>query len=189
MTAKPWTVTASSTLFHDRWLKVRADTCLTAEGVEISPYYILDYPDWIQIVAIDADDHILLVEQYRHGAGVMSLELPTGGMEPADANPLAAGARDLAEENGYTARTWRLVSSLSPNPANHSNRCHILLATDLAQTTEPADDPTERLRLVRLPLAEAVGLALSGGMIQQLHVAALLLGLTADGRWPYGPVA
>lgn len=181
---KPWTVTATRRIHDDRWLKIRADDCLTPDGAEVAPYYVLEYPDWVQVVALDFEDHIILVEQYRHGLGVISLELPTGAMEAADADPLAAGARELAEETGYHATDWRVVTSLSPNPANQANLCHIVLATGVRLETAPADDPLERVRVVRLPVSEAVDLALSGGMVQQLHVAALLLALNTAGRWP-----
>src|SRR4051794_32365072 len=61
---KPWTVKNSRDVIRDRWVKLRADDCVTAEGVEIAPYYVLEYPDWVHVVALDDEDHIILVEQY-----------------------------------------------------------------------------------------------------------------------------
>ncbi|MFS8111492.1 NUDIX hydrolase [Rhizobium jaguaris] len=179
----PWQVKSSTHLLHDRWLKVRADACVTAEGVEIAPYYVLEYPDWVGVVAIDAEDNIYLVQQYRHGLGVVSLELPGGAMDASDANPIEAATRELREETGLSASEWEYVGALAPNPATHSNLSHIVLARNVEISAKPADDPTERIRLVRMPIRQAIGLALKGRMIQVIHVAALTLALHKAGKW------
>ena len=64
-----WRVTGSRYVHKDRWIAVRADDCVTEDGVSVAPYYVLEYPDWVEIVALDADDNLLLVRQYRHGVG------------------------------------------------------------------------------------------------------------------------
>ena len=66
---QPWTVRSSRRVLHDRWISVRADDCVTAEGAEVSPFYVLEYPDWVNVVALDDENHVLLVRQYRHGLG------------------------------------------------------------------------------------------------------------------------
>jgi 8-oxo-dGDP phosphatase len=180
---EPWKAKASRHLIRDQWLRVRADDCITPDGAEIAPFYVLEYPDWVQIVALDADDHIILVDQYRHGLGVMSLELPAGAVEQSDPSPLIAAARELEEETGFFTLEWQHIARLSPNPANHNNFCHVVLARDVYPRSAPVDDPAERVRVVRLPISEAVQLAMSGRMIQALHVASLALGLSAAGKW------
>jgi 8-oxo-dGTP pyrophosphatase MutT (NUDIX family) len=179
----PWQVKSSTHLLHDRWLKVRADACVTAEGVEIAPYYVLEYPDWVEVVALDAEDNIYLVQQYRHGLGVVALEVPGGAVDASDANPIEAAARELREETGLSASEWEYVGALAPNPATHSNLSHIVLARNVEITAKPADDPTERIRLIRMPIRQAIGLALEGKMIQVIHVAALTLALHKAGKW------
>ncbi|WFU02893.1 NUDIX hydrolase [Rhizobium sp. CB3171] len=179
----PWQVKSSIHLLHDRWLKVRADACVTAEGVEIAPYYVLEYPDWVEVVALDAEDNIYLLQQYRHALGVVSLEVPGGAMDASDANPIEAAARELREETGLSASEWEYVGALAPNPATHSNLSHIVLARNVEIATKPADDPTERTRLIRMPIRQAIGLALEGKMIQSIHVAGLTLALHKVGKW------
>ncbi|WFU09934.1 NUDIX hydrolase [Rhizobium sp. CB3090] len=179
----PWQVKSSKHLLHDRWLKVRADACVTAEGVEIAPYYVLEYPDWVQVVALDAEDNIYLVQQYRHALGVVSLELPGGAIDANDASPVEAATRELREETGLSASEWEYVSALAPNPATHSNRSHIVLARNVEISGKPVDDPTERIRLIRMPIRQAIKLALEGKMIQTIHIAALTLALHKAGKW------
>lgn len=179
----PWTVDASRHVLQDRWLSVRADDCTTNDGVSIAPFYVLEYPDWVQVVAIDTDDQIILVRQYRHGLGVISLELPAGGFEPTDAGPLEAAARELVEETGYVATSLRLIASLSPNPASHNNRVHVVLAEGVERRQSAEQDPTERLNVLRKPVDEVVRLALAGEMVQAIHVASLALALSSLNRW------
>lgn len=179
----PWQTKSSTHLVHDRWLKVRADDCVTAEGVEIAPYYVLEYPDWVEIIALDAEDHIYLVQQYRHGLGVVALELPGGAMDASDANPIEAAARELREETGLSSTDWDYVGKLAPNPATHTNLAHIVIARNVELASKPADDPTERIRLIRIPIWQAIELALEGKMIQVIHVAALTLALHKAGKW------
>lgn len=182
-TLKPWIVTASRDVIRDRWIGLRADDCMTAEGTEVAPYYVLDYPDWVQVVALDDEDHVILVEQYRHGIGAMTLELPAGAIDREDGSPLAAAARELEEETGCLAREWRYLGKLSPNPATHTNFCHTVLAQGVHPGGMRLGDPTEQIRVVRLPRPEAIRLATEGGLINAMQVAAFALALSAIGKW------
>jgi 8-oxo-dGTP pyrophosphatase MutT (NUDIX family) len=176
MELKPWTVLSSKTVLKDKWIDVRADDCITAEGALIAPYYVLSYPDWVHVVAIDHLGNVLLVEQYRHGTAEMSLEVPGGGVESAE-EPLEAAQRELLEETGYSGTEWRYCGRLSPNPAIQSNYSHIILATGVSKTQSERDDPTERMQVRLTSIAEAIDYALSGQICQSLHVSALLIAL------------
>lgn len=172
-----WRVEASRLVVDDRWLRVRADDCVTAEGVRIAPFFVTEYPDWVIVVALDEAGDLLLVDQYRHGWGVTSRELPTGAIDPEDADPIAAGQRELLEETGFGGGAWRLAATLAPNPATPTNRCHTVLATGVRRLAEPVDEPTERLRLSIRPVAEVIAQARSGAIVQAMHVAALAMAL------------
>lgn len=179
---KPWRVLSSRTLYQDPWVRLRGDECETASGKILGAYHVLEYPDWSHVVAIDTEDQVILVRQYRHGVGVVSLELPGGMVDKEDADPAAAAARELMEETGYRAPTVRHVLTLAPNPATHANRMHVSLAEGVTPTGTQHLDGSEAIEIVRVPVAEAVRLALSGAIIQAMHVAALLAGLNAAGR-------
>ncbi|WP_421739971.1 NUDIX hydrolase [Caulobacter sp.] len=175
-----WRVTASRYVHKDRWIAVRADDCVTDEGVVVAPYYVLDYPDWVQIVALDAADNVLLIRQYRHGLGDFSIELPAGAMDASDDDPLVAAARELLEETGC-AGDLTLIGQTSPNPANHANRIHTVVARNVVVVAEPADDPTERIERFWVTPEEAVRMAMTGEITTAIQIASLLVGLTQAG--------
>jgi 8-oxo-dGTP pyrophosphatase MutT (NUDIX family) len=169
----PWTVTATRIVHQDRWITLRADDCVTVDGHIIAPYYVVGFPDWVVIVATDTDGRAILVRQYRHGMGVTSTELPGGAIEPDDASPAAAALRELREETGYVADCAEVLATLSANPSNHANRFHVVRIRDARRIAEPQDEPSERMLVQAVPLAEAWALACAGGMVQAMHVAAL----------------
>ncbi|MDP9178998.1 MAG: NUDIX hydrolase, partial [Gemmatimonadota bacterium] len=87
MTIALWNTVDSIVTYKDRWLTVRSDRCVTADGAIIAPYHVLEYPDWVHIIALTVRNEIVLVEQYRHAVGAILTELPAGSMEPADSSP------------------------------------------------------------------------------------------------------
>jgi 8-oxo-dGTP pyrophosphatase MutT (NUDIX family) len=173
-------VTGSRYVHKDRWIAVRADDCVTEDGVSVAPYYVLEYPDWVEIVALDADDNLLLVRQYRHGIADFSIELPAGGMDPSDADPCTAAARELLEETGCAGdMVW--VGDARPNASTHANRAHIVLARNVVRVAAPKNDPTERIEPFWVPAAEALRMALAGELDVGMHVGSLLRGLAHAG--------
>jgi 8-oxo-dGTP pyrophosphatase MutT (NUDIX family) len=185
MTVSKWTVAASKTVLADRWINVRADRVVTGRGVTLDPFYILGYPDWVTIVAITAADELVMVRQYRHGIGQVSLELPAGAVDAEDADPLAAAVRELSEETGYGAQEFRHVSTLCPNPAFQTNRVHTYLALGAEKRGDAHQDPGEEIEVELRPVADVVAGLRSGTVLHALHVAGLLQALGMAGRLPF----
>ena len=177
MAVKPWTVTASRYLLKDKWLAVRGDQCQTARGVMVDPYYVLEYPDWVQVVAFDADSRILVTRQYRHAAGSVCLELPCGVVEKTDETPLAAAKRELMEETGCTSDHFELVGQFSPNPATHTNTLHCFVAYDVSRSQAASHDETEDVSCGFLTIEDILGALETGHFSQALHISSLLLSL------------
>ena len=178
MAIEPWTVTASSVLVEDKWVRLRADECTTSDGKTIAPYYVFDYPSWVTVFPVTKQGELVLVRQYRHGLGEVLLELPCGGYEANEVDSVVAAARELSEETGYTGKSFDEIASFSPNPANHSNLSHVVICTDLERTQEQRLDPGERIEVVLMPLQTAIVELKKGNFVQAMHVAALFYGLS-----------
>lgn len=171
-----WRTVSSKTVIKDRWIDVRADRCFTPSGVEISPFYVLTYPDWVHVVALTPARCLVLVKQYRHAAGVSFLELPAGAIETRDSSIEEAARRELAEETGFTSERWLKVSTLYPNPATHTNRIHTFLALDVvAKYEQNLDQGEEGLEFCVHPLDEILQGLEAGILGQAMHVSSLLL--------------
>ncbi len=171
-----WRTLSSRPILKDRWIDLRADRCITPGGVEISPYYVLTYPDWAHVVAVTPARELVLVRQYRHAVGQSALELPGGVMDSADADPEQAARRELMEETGYGAERWLKISSLYPNPATHTNRLHTYLALDATPAGgQVLDRGEEGLSLEIMPFDAVLDGLASGLLGQAMHVAAVLM--------------
>jgi 8-oxo-dGTP pyrophosphatase MutT (NUDIX family) len=174
---RPWSADSSRVLVESPWIRLRAERCVTRRGEVLDPFYLLDYPDWVHIAAFDAEDRLLLVRQYRHGVGKVSLELPGGVMDSHENDPVAAGARELLEETGHVAESLTHLARLSPNPSSHTNSVHLLLGVGAKKTRDLALDATEDLVLEPTPWREAVRLALAGAIVNAQHVGLLFMAL------------
>jgi ADP-ribose pyrophosphatase len=134
----------------------------------------------VAILAIDAQDRVLLVRQYRVAVGEALLEVPAGTLDIAEdgsiEDPDLAAPRELEEETGMRAGSWRLISRFYTAPGFASELMHLYLATDL----RPADgerlgpDEDEHLVLERLPWRDAVAAAERGDLRDGKTMVALL---------------
>lgn len=153
-TPLPWRTVATETVVADRWIHVRADDCIDARGRRIAPYYVLEYGDWVSVLAVDTEGRALLAEEYRHGAGVVALGTVGGGAESGE-DPRAAAVRELREETGYEAAELHELGATWANFGSHTNRVHHYLALGCTRVGEPSLDDTEMIALHRVPLADA----------------------------------
>lgn len=137
-------------------------------------FFVLNPPDWVNVVALTRDHHLVLVRQFRYGINEFSLEIP-GGIIDAGEDPVAAGVRELREESGFVGRNARLLGSVHPNPAMQSNRCHLVLVEDAQRSAALEWDPDEEMEVVTLPVDEVYALARNGGITHSLVLDGLLL--------------
>lgn len=170
---RPWKVLTSEYLARKPWFTVRHERLELPDGQQVPDYYVFEYPDWINITAITRDGHFVLIDQYRHGLGETSYEIPAGVSEPTDASMLAAAQRELAEETGYGGGEWRLLMTVAPNPATQNNLTHCFLATGVERLGEQHLDPTEDLRVHLMTRREVLELLRRSEIRQALMAAPL----------------
>jgi ADP-ribose pyrophosphatase len=164
-------VLSSQVIFEGRAVKLRIDTVLTAEGRQ-STREIVEHADCIAVIAVDADDNVLLVKQYRGAIGKEMLEIPAGGIDDGE-NAEAAVIREMQEETGFRPhRVERLIGFYS-SPGFCSEYLHVYLATNLTPDPLRAED-TAGIEVIRVPVAQILHLLASGKIEDSKSFAGLL---------------
>jgi ADP-ribose pyrophosphatase len=164
--------TLSSQLIYDgRAVKLRVDTVQVAGGRKTTRE-IVEHSDCVAIVAIDADDNVLLVSQFRKAVEKELLEIPAGGIE-GDEEPTATVRRELCEETGYLPRRVERLGGFYSTPGYCTEYLHLYLATDLIPGQLYAED-TEGIELVRVPVSQIPHLIASGDICDAKSIAGLL---------------
>lgn len=170
---KKWKTLSSEYLFRRPWLTARRDRLELPDGRIHPEYYVLEYPSWINIIAITDDDRFVLVEQYRHGLGEVSMELCAGVVEQGEA-PLAAAKRELMEETGFGGGEWTQYAVLAPNASAMNNLSYSFVARGVKRITEKQHlDSTEDIA-VHVLTRKRVYELLNSGQIKQALMAAPL---------------
>lgn len=168
----PWRTIATEYLIRRPWLTARRDKVELPNGKVYDEYYVLEYPDWINVVAITTDGLIILERQWRQALGEISTEIPAGVIEQGE-SPLEAAQRELAEETGFTGGKWTELLTVAPNSSTMNNRCHCFLAQGVSKTEAQHLDETEDLQVMLKPQIEVFKMLNQGDFHQAMMVAPL----------------
>ncbi|MDQ7948347.1 MAG: NUDIX hydrolase [Pedobacter sp.] len=171
-----WQKIASKYLVKEKWATLRVDTCKLQNGAVKDDYYVLEYPNWVNAVALTKEYKLILVRQYRYGADIVSLEIP-GGVIDDDEDPETAIRRELQEETGYTFGSCELIATLYANPATSNNKTFTYLLKDGVKTHDQHLDDHEILNVEEYSIDEVRQLLKDNKIAQALHVAGLHYGL------------
>ncbi len=161
---------SSQLIYEGRAVKLRVDTVKVAGGRETTRE-IVEHPDCVAIIAIDANDSVLLVNQFRKPVGKELLEIPAGGIEPGE-DPVAAVCRELREETGYLPRKVERLGGFYSTPGYCTEYLYLYLATELTPSPLHAED-TESIRLTRVPVSQIPSLFASGSICDAKSIAGL----------------
>jgi 8-oxo-dGTP pyrophosphatase MutT (NUDIX family) len=153
------TTTASDLKFKGRVIEVSSERLRYANGREYDIDFVR-HPGAAAVVAVDAQERVCLVRQYRHGIGDFLWEIPAGKLDRGEA-PDACAVRELAEETGVTARRWTSLGLYVPAPGIFTEVIHLYLAQELERGTA-RPDADEELEIDWLPFSEALERAAGG---------------------------
>ena len=162
---------SSRLIYEGRAVKLRVDTVKMPDGRETTRE-VVEHSDCVAIVAIDADDRVLLVEQFREPVEKALLEIPAGGIDPGE-DPVTTVCRELREETGYLPRKVERLGGFYSAPGYSSEYLYLYLATDLVHRPLHAED-TANIRLVRVPVTQVPALIASGSICDAKSIAGLL---------------
>lgn len=136
---------------------------------------VVEHYGAVAVVAMDDAANIMLVYQYRHPFGRRLWELPAGLLDVAGEAPHLTAARELKEEAGLQARTWRVLVDLDTSPGFSDESVRVYLATDLTEVARPEAHHEEADMTTRwFPLTEAARQALDGGIVNSIAVGGIL---------------
>lgn len=168
-----WKVLDIEYVIQRPWLTAKREKLELPDGRIVPEYYVLEYPDWVNVIAITKAGQMVMERQYRHAAKKTNYEIPCGVMEEGE-TALEAAQRELEEETGYGGGTWIELMQIYANPSSMTNITHCFLAKGVERVTSAHLDPTEDLSVHILSQEEVRTMVLSGQIIQSLMVAPLL---------------
>lgn len=173
---KYWKTISSEYLVKAPWAVLRKDICEMPNGHIVPEYYVLEYPNWVNMVAVTENGEFILVRQYRHGIGDFVLEIPGGVIDPGE-EAVEAARREMLEETGYAFDSVQQLVNLYPNPATSNNITTTFLMTGGRKVQEQALDEQEEIDVILVSPKDVRELVLGNKIGQALHTSALFYGL------------
>ena len=183
---KDWNYLYSKTVFRNRLVNVRQDKYHFLPNDIIKDFTVFELGDWVNIIPVTDDGHIVAIRQYRHGVRRETLEIPGGLISEDDSSPMEAAVREMTEETGYESADVVHIGTVEPNPALQTNRCYSFLARNCCKATDQMLDPTEAIRVELVRKEEIYRMIREQKITHGLVVAAFahLLIFEANGRNP-----
>lgn len=183
---------SSEIVYAGKILALRLDEVQMPGGV-LARREVVEHFGAVAVVALDDDDRVAMVYQYRHPVGRRLWELPAGLLDVGGEAPVLTAARELHEEAGLAAENWSVLVDIVTSPGFSDESVRVFLATGLSEIERPEAEHEEAdLKLDWLPLAEAVQRVLAGEIVNSLAVAGILAAnavsdrtslRTADSPW------
>ena len=158
---RPWEIKSSRHALDCRIFQVRHDVAVSPRTGQPHDMYVLEQPDWVNIIPLTPNDQVIMVEQWRHGTRTVELETPGGLLDTGEAVEHGA-RRELLEETGSAPDQIKLLGTVHPNPAIQNNHQHYLLATGCRRVADLKLDHAEDIAVRLVPLADIPNLIRTG---------------------------
>ena len=164
-----WQRKRSEQLADCRVFQVRRDVSANPRDGFEHNFYVIEAPDWINIIPLTVNDEVVMIEQYRPGTDEITMEIP-GGLVDEGESPREAAAREMLEETGYAGSEIIALGKTRPNPAIQNNWIHTFLARNASFKHEPVFESTEHTSVRLVPLADVPALVADGTITHALVV-------------------
>lgn len=171
-TIQKWTTLEKKYLIQRPWLTARVDKVQLPNGTINPEHYVLEYPDWVNVIAITNDDKIVMVRQYRHAMDSILIELPAGKCEEGE-TPLQSAQRELLEETGFGGGHWIEAMTIGQNPSICDNITHCFVAQGVQKIAEQSLDESEDIEILLMTKHEIYNMLKENRMLQALMAAPL----------------
>lgn len=172
-----WEVLSSEYLTrHPPYFVSRKDVCKKQDGTIIPAYYVVELPTCVVVFALDNEEKVLMVKQYRHPIKDISLELPGGFIEKGE-SPLEAAKREMLEETGYVFSSYEYICKMAANPGILNNYTHFFVAKDVLQVQSQQLDSSEEIAIELYTITELIEMLKKNQVIQSLHANACFYAL------------
>lgn len=178
-----WNKIGSETLGDFRIFRLRADSSRSPRTGNVHRFFVLESPDWVNIIPLTPEGNVVMIRQYRHGTEDVTLEVPGGMVDGGEGDPAISAARELREETGYEPEEVVHLGTVAPNPAFLNNHCHSYLARNVRRVAEPQLDGAEDITFEEIPLDVIPDLIRNGTITHSLTIAAFFF-LDLAGRQP-----
>ncbi len=170
---KKWKIIGQETVCDFKLFKFYRRHLLNTHKNSEHRFYVMETPDWINVIPVTPEGKIVLIRQYRAGTDEITVEIPGGVIDPKDDSPEAAARRELEEETAYVSDNLTRLGAVYPNPSFMSNTCYVVLARAARPVGKTHFDPGEDIETFEMTIPE-LKTALSNGKIRHaLTVAAL----------------
>lgn len=167
-----WKTLKSEYLIRRPWLTARRDAVQLPNGEINDEFYVLEYPDWINVIAITEDGHFVFIRQYRYALDLDSIELCAGVIE-SNETPEEGARRELLEETGFGGGEWREFMTIGQNPSTCNNLTHCFIAKGVKKLQDQQLDRTEDIEVLILTQDQVLDLLHSDTLKQALMLAPL----------------